>query len=219
MATGVIVLHGVELANDNATQTTELPEDGPWNLDPIKLSQAAGNTVAQSIDNGNGALVPDIDAPWALSGEQLSQITNNSKPIPPAPKPIDPSTQSNAFNTMDLFARLVNTESGGKHTTASGSLLTSNKGAQGITQVLPKTGTDPGFGVTPIQNNSKEEYLRFGKDYLTALVRFFGGDETKAVAAYNAGPGTIQKLSQKYGDQWQTGLPTETKKYVKRILG
>src|SRR6185369_15520992 len=99
MATGVIVLHGVELANDNATQTTELPEDGPWNLDPIKLSQAAGNTVAQSIDNGNGALVPDIDAPWALSGEQLSQITNNSKPIPPAPKPIDPSTQSNAFNT------------------------------------------------------------------------------------------------------------------------
>lgn len=214
------------MANDNAAQTTdELPADGPWNMDGAKLSQAVGNTSAPVADQGNGALVPDIDAPWALTGEQLSKWTNNVKPVPPTPKPVDPSTQnsspdwtvSGVFNS--IFGKLINTETGGKHTDKNGNLITSPKGAEGITQVMPKTGDSPGFGVTPLQNNSKEEYLRFGKDYLQAMVKYFNGDIQKAVAAYNAGPGTVQKLSQKYGSDWQQGLPKETSNYVRKILG
>lgn len=213
------------MANDNAAQTTdELPADGPWNMDGAKLSQAVGNTSAPVAAQGNGALVPDIDAPWALTGEQLAKWTNNVKPEPPTPKPVDPSTQNTPDWTVSgvigkIFGKLVNTESNGQHTDKNGNLLTSNKGAQGITQVMPKTGDSPGFGVTPLQNNSKEEYLRFGKDYLQAMVKYFNGDVTKAVAAYNAGPATVQKLSQKYGNDWQQGLPKETSNYVRKILG
>jgi soluble lytic murein transglycosylase len=208
------------LANDNATTTPdELPADGPWNMDPLKLSQTLGNTHNPISDAGNGALVPDIDAPWALTGEQLAQITNNKKPPPPPAKPIDPSTQGEPFSFSSLFAKLVNTESGGKHLDDNGNLLSSNKNAKGITQVIPATGTNPGFGVTPLQNDSVEEYLRFGKDYLTAMIRNFGGDVAKGVAAYNAGPASVQKAITKYGENWLTGLPKETQNYVRKIHG
>ena len=116
-----------------------------------------------------------------------------------------------------LFAAVVGQESGGVHTKADGTLLTSPKGAQGITQVMPKTGDDPGYGVTPLRNQSREEYLRFGRDYLQAMLREFGGDQAKALAAYNAGPGAVQDAVKARGEGWLATMPKETRDYVASI--
>lgn len=127
--------------------------------------------------------------------------------------------ESPDFN--NVFDKLIQAESRGRHKDKSGRLTTSPVGAKGITQVMPKTAKDPGYGITPLQNDSEEEYIRFGRDYLQAMLKEFGGDYRKAVAAYNAGAGSVQKAVAKGGENWMEFLPkkSETIPYVKRILG
>lgn len=84
----------------------------------------------------------------------------------------------------------------------------SHCGAQGIMQLMPATARS--LGVTnsfdPGQN------IMGGAKYLRQMLDNFDGDVTKAVAAYNAGPGAVQK----YG-----GIPPykETQNYVTKVLG
>ena len=134
-----------------------------------------------------------------------------------APFPAASSDQPQSVDS--IMARLVKQESGGQHMNDQGELVTSAEGAQGITQVMPKTGQDPGFGVAPLKNNSKEEYLRFGKDYLQAMLTEFGGDAQKATAAYNWGPQSVKDAVSKYGDDWLAHAPKETQTYVTNVAG
>jgi soluble lytic murein transglycosylase-like protein len=79
-------------------------------------------------------------------------------------------------------------------------------GARGLTQLMPATAA--GLGVTdvldPLQN------LDGGAKYLRQQLDAFGGDVTRALAAYNAGPGAVQR----YG-----GVPpyAETQNYVRVV--
>ena len=123
-----------------------------------------------------------------------------------------------AVELDSVYNALLLQESGGVHRVADGRMVTSPKGAQGISQVMPKTGRDPGFGIRPLQNESEEEYRRFGRDYLQAMYREFNGDMTKALAAYNAGPGAVQKAVAKSGADWLSTMPKETQDYVPGVL-
>lgn len=124
---------------------------------------------------------------------------------------------------------LVRQESNGRHTLEDGSLLTSSAGAKGITQIMPDTGRNPGFGVTPLQNDSEQEYLRFGRDYLAALIDYYDGSVPLALAAYNAGSGNVDeavKAAREAGDaaNFLDYLPTspenqrQTRTYVANIM-
>ena len=122
-----------------------------------------------------------------------------------------------------VFSNLLVAESGNRHRKKDGSLVTSPVGAQGITQVMPLTQKDPGYGVRPAQNDTKEEFLRVGKEYLAAMYKEFGGDWAKAAAAYNAGPGNVHnaiKRAAKSGKGWMEHLPkpSETVPYVNKLL-
>lgn len=103
---------------------------------------------------------------------------------------VGPLSGSNREKAKQLLPALVQQESGGNPTAVS------PKGARGLTQVMPSTGADPGLGVTPMRDRSDQEYLRFGEDYLTALLDRYNGDPVKALAAYNAGLGTVDKWDQ-----------------------
>lgn len=105
-------------------------------------------------------------------------------------------------------------ESGGKRYGKDGELLTSPKGAQGEMQVMPKTATDPGFGVVPAMDSSPEELARVGRDYLAAMQQRYPGDDAKAMAAYNAGPGRLDAAVVKNGAEWLAHMPEETRAYV-----
>lgn len=81
-------------------------------------------------------------------------------------------------------------------------------GAQGLAQLMP--GTAASLGVTdpldPVQS------IEGGAKYLRQQLDRFGGDVTKALAAYNAGPGAVERFG---------GVPPyeETQNYVRRVLG
>lgn len=82
----------------------------------------------------------------------------------------------------------------------------SNKGAQGLMQLMPGTASDLGV----IDAFDVSQNIRGGALYLAQMLKSFGGDERLATAAYNAGPGAVQK----YGD-----VPpyAETQVYVQRV--
>jgi hypothetical protein len=80
------------------------------------------------------------------------------------------------------------------------------KGAQGLMQLMPGTASDMGV----LDAFDAGQNIRGGARYLAQLLRTFGGDEQLAAAAYNAGPGAVQRYK---------GVPpfAETQVYVKRV--
>lgn len=91
----------------------------------------------------------------------------------------------------------------------------SSKGALGVMQVMPNTSKDPGFGVTPAKDDSKQELERVGIDYFNALKNNYGND-TLAAIAYNFGPGNTDKwLKETNGDF--NKLPKETQDYIGKV--
>jgi hypothetical protein len=88
-------------------------------------------------------------------------------------------------------------------------------GAAGLMQIMPETARDPGYGVRPMPWNKRfdpEENERFGTEYFDAMMRHYNGDTTRALAAYNWGPGNTDKWN---GDM--AALPAETQNYIHNI--
>lgn len=83
-------------------------------------------------------------------------------------------------------------------------------GAQGLMQLMPKTAE--WLGVKDPFN--PEENVRAGAKYLSSLIQRYNGDLVKALAAYNWGPGNVDKWSGNFED-----LPHETRNYITKILG
>jgi soluble lytic murein transglycosylase-like protein len=100
----------------------------------------------------------------------------------------------------DLFLRLVQQESGWNPGAVS------PKGATGLAQLMPGTAAKLGVDI-----NDPEENLDGGARYLRMMYDTFGSWRL-ALAAYNAGPGAVEKHG---------GIPpfAETKAYVIAILG
>lgn len=114
---------------------------------------------------------------------------------------------------------------------ANPDLAVSPKGAMGLMQIMPRTAMQPGYGVPdvfkiadelgiPYSDRSEESAKRLltnrdvnkrlGDLYAGAMLQKFGGDPRLAAAAYNAGPGAVERAG---------GIPdiAETKRYVAGI--
>jgi hypothetical protein len=115
---------------------------------------------------------------------------------------------------VSIYDITAHTESRNRDFNPDGSWVTSPKGARGRMQVMPGTIRDPGYGVRPAANDSPDELARVGRDYLDAMAARYDGDMMKAWAAYNAGPGRVDRAIERHGGAWLSTLPAETRKYV-----
>jgi hypothetical protein len=87
-------------------------------------------------------------------------------------------------------------------------------GAVGIAQFEPSTAAALGFNpYDPIAA------LQGAANYMASLSNTYGGDYTKALAAYNAGGGTVDQAVAAGGANWMDYLPAETQAYIYKITG
>jgi hypothetical protein len=113
-----------------------------------------------------------------------------------------------------LFDGVLSAEGGG---TIENPRVNPKTGAEGPTQVMQGTKTDPGYGIRP-SNGTEADNLRVGRQYFAAMLGKYG-DPEKATAAYNWGPGHLDHALSKYGDNWLAHAPEETQQYINKVLG
>ncbi|SKB26398.1 transglycosylase SLT domain-containing protein [Sphingopyxis flava] len=109
----------------------------------------------------------------------------------------------------------------------------SHAGARGMMQLMPGTARevagklglsyDAGSLTTDTNYN-----MTLGSTYFQQMLRYFGGSYPLAIAAYNAGPGNVNKWLRANGDprsgaisivDWIEAIPIfETRNYVQRVL-
>ncbi len=85
-------------------------------------------------------------------------------------------------------------------------MAVSPKGARGLMQLMPETAKE--YGVTDVHD--ARQNVEGGVAYLSDLLQRYNGDLRLALAAYNAGPGAVQRAA---------GVPRyrETRDYLRRI--
>jgi soluble lytic murein transglycosylase-like protein len=148
-------------------------------------------TVRQRVDALDGKCGPDAanaqNAPWVCASNAARDSFRSIIARSAVQARVDPA----------LIEAVISKES------AFDPRATSVAGAQGLMQLMPRTAAALGVSdpYDPAQN------VRAGARYLRSLLDRFGGDERLALAAYNAGPGAVER----YG-----GIPpyADTRAYV-----
>lgn len=110
----------------------------------------------------------------------------------------------------DLFIRQIQVESGFNPRAVSPA------GAVGIAQFLPTTAA--GLGIDPW---NPQDALKGAARLMASYVKQYAGDYAKALAAYNAGTGSVDAAIATCPPQhlpWQQCLPAETQRYLAQIL-
>ncbi|MBR0551550.1 transglycosylase SLT domain-containing protein [Stakelama marina] len=110
---------------------------------------------------------------------------------------------------------------------------TSHAGARGLMQLMPATAREAagklGLAYSSDSLTVNPDYnIQLGSSYFQRMLRYYDGSYPLAVAAYNAGPGNVNKWIRANGDPrtssvdvltWIEQIPIyETKNYVQRVL-
>ncbi|NOV03460.1 lytic transglycosylase domain-containing protein [Paenibacillus planticolens] len=202
-----------------------------------KISLLSGDTDSASTDDSSdfssilNTLMGQASG-TGLDGQSLTNLTTNSVPSSLAAlnkgyTPLQTWSQSSSVSQFDsliqeasakygvdqsLVKAVIQQESSFNHQAVSPA------GAKGLMQLMD--GTGQGYGVTnpfdPRQN------VDAGTHFLSNLLQKYNGNEGVALAAYNAGPGRVDRLGIKNDQDLSNKLhllPKETQAYVSQVLG
>jgi soluble lytic murein transglycosylase-like protein len=169
--------------------TSAALSDGSTSTDP---TAATGTLASLTSPAGGTAAYGTTAATGTTTGGDLPSSVPYAAQITAAAKAngIDPA----------LLAGLIKQESGFNPNAGSAA------GARGLTQLMPSTAA--GLGVSNVLDPAQS--IQAGAKYLKQQLDTFGGDVTKALAAYNAGPGAVKRFG---------GVPpyAETQNYVRAV--
>ncbi len=114
----------------------------------------------------------------------------------------------NAGINPTIFVRQMNEESGFNPN------VVSPTGAVGIAQFEPATAQ--GLGIDP---HNPVQSLQGAARLMRRYLDRYQGSYAEALACYNGGPGAVSYAVAHGGANWQSWLPTETRRYIHTILG
>lgn len=93
--------------------------------------------------------------------------------------------------------------------------VTSPKGALGPMQLMPSLIRS--YGEDPLEIlNDPHKNINLGTMYLREMLDRFRGNESMALAAYNAGPTRLSEILRSHGNFWRQRIPLETRRYLRR---
>lgn len=188
-------------------------------LSPLKSTEAGMPLVGNAVGWVNSQQQNwDTFTAHLMNGNQQAQTQpQQQNTAPQLPNLNLPMSQYIAIARQDAidagippnyFVRQIMTESSFNPNAVS------PLGAVGIAQFLPSTAAALGFNpydpVSALQGAAR---------YMASLSNQYNGDYAKALAAYNAGGGTVVNAVSKGGANWMDFLPPETRNYIFKIMG
>lgn len=222
------MMNDIDLQGTSVQRTSSDSGDSLFDILLQELMTAEGQEKAMTqggmADAGRMLSGSMEDALWYIIGQQMYSETE----VPPvngsfqtagisaaagAGGNIDEliTRASRAYGVAEsLIKAVIETES------SFNAEAVSSAGAKGLMQLMD--GTARGLGVSnpfdPAQN------IDGGTRYLSYQLQRFGGEEKTALAAYNAGPGRIQRLGISNDQELMEKLhllPKETQNYIMKI--
>jgi soluble lytic murein transglycosylase-like protein len=172
----------------NTTESAKTPDVQQDKIEELDFQKTKWSAIADSAAVKSKSL---------LAGKSLGSLTTGNAVIDGY---ILESSVRHNIDPLLIFAQMSQESSFQKK-------ATSHKGASGLMQLMPATAMR--WGVKNIYN--PKQNIEAGVKYMRWLLDLFGGDVKLALAAYNAGEGSVKK----YGNK----IPpySETVNYVKRI--
>ncbi|UKS30316.1 lytic transglycosylase domain-containing protein [Paenibacillus sp. HWE-109] len=205
--------------DDTKSSSTDEASDFSELLQTV-MGQASGSAAGTALTSQDamssllgGASMTSVPNSLAALGKAYTPLQKPGKSFAATSQYENIIQQASAKYGLDssLVKAVIQQESSFNHQAVS------SAGAKGLMQLMDGTGS--GFGVTnpfdPQQN------VDAGTHFLSNLVKKYNGNEGVALAAYNAGPGRIDRLGirtdQDLADKRHL-LPQETQDYVSKVF-
>lgn len=203
----------LKMAQDQSPPATESARGAPQApLSPaLQRDLRAAESIAQQVATGVGAVGQGVQS---ATGSPLTAVAEAPKQLAGATEDVRQEffNKEVPFGSIiyreakknnvrpELVAAVVQAESQFKPTARSGA------GAVGLMQLVPRTGK--WMGARDLTNPTQN--IAAGTKYLKYLHERFDGNETKMIAAYNAGEGNVKRFG---------GVPPfkETRNYLKKV--
>ncbi|HBC6586701.1 transglycosylase SLT domain-containing protein [Klebsiella grimontii] len=206
---------------------------------PQLFNQSALNARASIMAYGqaHGQSPEEIESNWVQWREQAANRASESWYTPMYQQLLGPNGRIEVSDTpseSQLFSAMIWQESGGNQYGKDGAPLVSPKGAVGVAQVMEDTGPEAArlAGVPWDRDkwlNDPRYNAKLGQTYFGAQMKRYDNNPVLAVAAYNAGPGSVDSWIKQFGDprtgavsneQFAAAIPyDETRNYVAKVTG